>query len=37
MIPKVEKGTELARQLLSYVENCSWTDAKEHIAENLRS
>ena len=37
MIQKVEKGTELARQLLSYVENCSWADAKEHIAENLRS
>lgn len=37
MIQKVEKGTELARQLLSYVENCSWTDAKEHIAENLRN
>lgn len=37
MIQKVEKDTELAQQLLTYVENCSWIEARDHIAENIRS
>ena len=36
MIQKVDKGTELADMLLSYVENCSWTEAKGHIAGMIR-
>ena len=36
LIQKVDKGTDLANMLLSYVEKCSWNDAKEHIAEIIR-
>ena len=36
LIQKVDKGTDLADMLLAYVENCSWKDAKEHIAEIIR-
>ena len=32
----VEQGTELAKELLRFVENCSWDEAKEHIAQNIR-
>ena len=32
----VEQGTELAEELLRFVENCSWDEAKEHIAQNIR-
>ncbi len=35
MITKVDKGTELADKLLEFVENCSWDDAKEQIANNI--
>lgn len=31
-IVKVEKGTQLAQSLLQFVKNCSWVEAKEHIA-----
>ncbi len=37
MIQKVDKGTELADRLLDYVENCSWTEAREHIAGMIRA
>ncbi|MBR6044691.1 MAG: GNAT family N-acetyltransferase [Ruminococcus sp.] len=37
MIYKVDKDTELADKLLKYVENCSWDEAKDHIAEMIRS
>ncbi|MBO4326257.1 MAG: GNAT family N-acetyltransferase [Clostridia bacterium] len=37
MICKVDKGTELADKLLTYVENCSWDEVKDHIAEMIRS
>ena len=37
MICKVDKGTELADMLLTYVEGCSWIEVKEHIAEMIRS
>ena len=37
LIQKVDKGTDLANMLLSYVEKCSWNDAKEHIAEMIRA
>ena len=37
MICKVDKGTELADRLLKYVEGCSWTEVKEHVAEMIRS
>lgn len=31
-IQKVEKGSELADELLSFLENCSWAEVKEHMA-----
>lgn len=37
MIRKVDKDTELSKMLLSFVENCSWTEAKDHIAGMIRS
>ena len=37
MICKVDKNTELADKLLSYVESCSWDEVKAHIAEMIRS
>ena len=37
MIYKVDKGTELADRLLTYVEGCSWVEVKEHVAEMIRS
>ena len=37
MICKVDKGTELADMLLTYVEGCSWAEVKEHVAEMIRS
>ena len=37
LIQKVDKGTDLADMLLSYVEKCSWNEAKEHIAEMSRA
>ena len=37
IIRKVDKDTELAELLLSYVENCSWTDVREHIAGMIRA
>ncbi|OPZ21124.1 MAG: hypothetical protein BWZ04_01258 [Firmicutes bacterium ADurb.BinA205] len=36
-IIRVEKGSEYAKQLLRFVENCSWHEVKEHIAEMLRN
>ena len=36
MISKVDKDTALARQLLEFVENCSWYEVKDHIADMLR-
>ena len=36
-IVKVEKNTKLAAELLSFVKNCSWEEAKEHIAENIET
>ncbi len=35
-IMQVEKGTELAKRLLSFVENCSWEEVKEHVAQTIR-
>jgi len=35
-IMQVEKGSELAKQLLSFVENCSWEEVKEHVAQTIR-
>lgn len=37
MIRKVDKDSELSKMLLSFVENCSWTDVKDHIAGMIRS
>ena len=37
MIRKVDKDSELSKMLLSFVESCSWTDAKDHIAGMIRS
>ena len=36
-IEKIEKGTELADRFVRFVENCSWTEVREHIAGNVRS
>ncbi|MBQ3907520.1 MAG: GNAT family N-acetyltransferase, partial [Lachnospiraceae bacterium] len=35
-IMQVEKSTEMAKQLLSFVENCSWEEVKEHVAQTVR-
>ena len=35
-IMQVEKDSELAKQLLSFVENCSWEEVKEHVAQTIR-
>ena len=32
----VERGAGLAEELLRFVENCSWDEAKDHIARNIR-
>ena len=36
-VSKVNKDTALSRQLLQFVEDCSWYEVKEHIADMLRS
>ena len=36
VIQKVEKGTELAEELLDFVENCSWLEVKDHAAKTIR-
>lgn len=36
-IVKVEKGSETAVRLLEFVKNCSWLEAKEHIAQNIEN
>ena len=33
----VEKDSKQAEELLMYVENCSWYEAREHIAANIRN
>ena len=35
-IMQVEQGTELARELLSFVEGCSWEEVKEHVSQVIR-
>ena len=35
-IEKVERGSELAEELLRYVEQCSWIEARDHIARMVR-
>ena len=34
-VRKVDHGTPLADQLLSFVKNCSWVEVKDHIAEKI--
>lgn len=34
---KVDKDTVLAKELLLYVRNCSWLEAKDHIASNIET
>ena len=36
-IRKVDKNTELAQQLITFVENFSWEEVKEHTLQNLRN
>ena len=36
-IVKAEKGSDTAKALLAFVENCSWEETKEHIAGMLRT
>ena len=33
----VEKDTQLAEDLLRFVENCSWDEVKEHVSSQLRN
>ena len=35
-IEKVERGSELAEELLRFVEQCSWIEARDHIAQMIR-
>lgn len=35
-IVKVERGTPLAEEFLHFVENCSWTEVRDHIAGLVR-
>ena len=37
VVRKVDKDTELAEQLLHFVETFSWEDVKEHLSENIRN
>ena len=36
-IERIGRGTELAERFVRFVEKCSWTEAKEHIAGMVRS
>ena len=36
-ILKVDKNTPLAAEFLQFVENCSWAEVKDHIAEKIRA
>ena len=36
-IKKVDRGTDLAEQLICFVENFSWEEVKAHLLEDLRS
>ena len=36
VIEKVERGYELAEELLRFVEQCSWIEARDHIAQMIR-
>jgi len=36
-IQKVDKGTNLAGELLTFIENCSWGEVKEHMADLVRN
>lgn len=36
-IQKVEKGTKLADELLSFIENSAWDDVKEHMIDLIRN
>ena len=36
-IVKVDKGTPLAAEFLHFVENCSWTEVRDHIAGLVRN
>ena len=36
-IEKVGKDSELAAKLLKFVEECSWVETKQHVAENIRN
>lgn len=36
-IEKIEKDTPLADEMIDFIENCSWTDVKSHLAEMVRT
>ena len=36
VVEKVERGSELAKALLRFVEQCSWIEARDHIAQMIR-
>ncbi|MBO7425413.1 MAG: GNAT family N-acetyltransferase [Clostridiales bacterium] len=35
-IQKVDKDTKLQKELISFIENCSWIETKEHLAKLIR-
>lgn len=37
MVVKVEKNTAFAQEFLHFVENCSWTEVRDHIAGLIRN
>lgn len=37
IIKKVDQNTELAESLLAYVQKCSWSAVKEHVAESINA
>lgn len=36
-IEKVDRGAPLAAELLDFVQNCSWVEVREHIAQGIRA
>ena len=36
-VEKIERNTPRAEELLRFIENCSWEEAKDHLADLIRS
>ncbi len=37
LVMKVDKGTPLADELLAFIENCSWVETRDHMADLVRN